>query len=59
MIIFNPLSMDARSDTSLAPKFTQTTKKAANSVDFGVKYYFCGRLEIDMYSIRQPNEQIF
>jgi len=53
MDIFNPLSMAALSDTLFAIKFPQNTKTAANSADFRVKYYFCGRLEMDNYIIRQ------
>jgi len=44
MDIFNPLSMAGRSVPWVLNKFLKTTKTGANSADFGLKYYFCGRL---------------
>jgi hypothetical protein len=54
MVIFNPLSMDAFSDTLARIKYPENTKTEANPADLAVKYYFCGRLERDEHIIRQP-----
>jgi hypothetical protein len=47
MVNFNPLSMPGPPDNKRQRNFRQFTKTGANSADFGLKYYFCGRLEAD------------